>query len=76
MLEEDDQLTFAQFSKLNKTLAVFLEAVRMYPAGHSMIRTCNEHTVLKVSSPSNFLDQYVLPKDSLVIVDVIGIREL
>lgn len=75
VIEEDGELGFAQYDKLPRTLAAFIEASRLYPAGHVAIRECTEDTVLKVpSSDQGGSADMVMPKGSTVILDFIGMR--
>lgn len=74
VVDEDGEL---QYSKLPRTLAVFLEASRMYPAAQIGIRECLEDTTLKLQlSEDGPPSDVVMPKGSVVIVDFIGMRKL
>jgi cytochrome P450 len=77
VVEEDGELNFPQYNKLPKTLAVFLETSRMYPAGQLGIRECLEDTTLKLQlSEDGSPSDVVMPKGSTVIIDFIGMRKL
>jgi len=77
VVEEDGTLDFPQYSKLPRTLAVFLETSRLYPAGHLGIRECLQDTTLKLQlSEDGPLSDVVMPKGSEVIIDFIGMRKL
>jgi cytochrome P450 len=76
VIEEDGTLDFPQYSKLTRTLAVFLETSRLYPAGHLGIRECVQDTTLKLQlSEDGPLSDVVMPKGSEVIIDFIGMRK-
>ncbi|KAJ6595776.1 cytochrome P450 [Mycena vulgaris] len=67
---------FDDYSKLDKVLAVFYEAARMFPAGHALIREATEDTVLNVPNPvgeegSNTIH---IPKGTKIIVDMVGVQ--
>jgi cytochrome P450 len=77
VVEEDGELGFPQYSKLPRTLGVFLETSRMYPAGQIGIRECVEDTTLKLQlSEDGPPSDVVMPKGSTVIIDFIGMRKL
>ncbi|KAJ7064839.1 cytochrome P450 [Mycena amicta] len=42
---------FEDYGKLDKVLAIFYEAARMFPAGHVLIREASEDTILQVPNP-------------------------
>ncbi|KAF9010234.1 cytochrome P450 [Cyathus striatus] len=64
------------YSKLNKVLAVFYEALRMFPAGHVMIREASEDTVLNIPNPpgEEGSTSMPIPKGVQVVVDMIGVQ--
>ncbi|KAG8849069.1 hypothetical protein FRB91_010277 [Serendipita sp. 411] len=76
VLREDGALTLSSYSKLTYTLYCFLEASRMFPAGHVAIRTCLEDTVIDIPSTKETASptRLVLPKNSEVIVDMVGLH--
>ncbi|KAG8761432.1 hypothetical protein FRC14_003845 [Serendipita sp. 396] len=76
VLREDGALTLSSYSKLTYTLYCFLEASRMFPAGHVAIRTCLEDTVIDIPSTkeTDSPTRLVLPKNSEVIVDMVGLH--
>ncbi|KAJ7686679.1 cytochrome P450 [Mycena rosella] len=59
---------FDDYSKLDKVLAIFYEAARMFPAGHALVREATEDTVLTGSST------IPIPKGTQVMVDMIGVQ--
>ncbi|KAG8833850.1 hypothetical protein FRC17_009967 [Serendipita sp. 399] len=77
-IREDGALSMDSYSKLTHTLHCFLEASRLYPAGHVAIRTCLEDTVLNLAptttTESGAATRLVLPKNSEVIVDMVGVH--
>jgi cytochrome P450 len=66
------------YAKLNKVLAVFYEALRMFPSAFVLMREATEDTVLKMPDPSGQegTTSFAIQKGVNVIVDLIGIREL
>ncbi|KAF7325930.1 hypothetical protein MKEN_00443900 [Mycena kentingensis (nom. inval.)] len=42
---------FEDYGKLDKVLAIFYEAARMFPAGHVLIREALEDTIIQVQNP-------------------------
>ncbi|KAJ7158318.1 cytochrome P450 [Mycena crocata] len=67
---------YEDYSKLDKVLAVFYEAARMFPAGHVLIREATEDTVLKVPNPvgEEGSKTIPIPKGTQVTVDMIGVQ--
>ncbi|KAF8155579.1 cytochrome P450 [Crassisporium funariophilum] len=47
----DRDPTLEDYPKLEKVLAVFYEALRMFPAGHILIREATEDTTLQIPNP-------------------------
>jgi cytochrome P450 len=77
VVEEDGELGFPQYSKLPRTLAIFFETARLYPAGQLGVRECLEDTTLKLQhSEDGPPSDVVMPKGSVVVVDFIGMRKL
>lgn len=77
---DNGALNFETYASLVKTRSVFVEAVRMYPAGSVLIRETREDTILQVPSGTdangNLIEQAVpIPKGTCVIGDMVGIRE-
>ncbi|KIM45804.1 hypothetical protein M413DRAFT_440842 [Hebeloma cylindrosporum] len=64
--------TLEDLPKLTHTLACFQEALRLYPAGQTLTRETAEDIHVKVSNPS--ASTMVLPKGSLMMIDMIGIH--
>ncbi|KAG6898860.1 hypothetical protein C0993_003485, partial [Termitomyces sp. T159_Od127] len=69
---------YEDYPNLNKVLAVFYEALRMFPAGHILIREATEDTVLQIPNPlgQEGTTPFPVPKGVQVMVDMIGVREL
>ncbi|EAU82330.1 hypothetical protein CC1G_06640 [Coprinopsis cinerea okayama7 len=67
---------FEDYNSLNKVLAVFYEALRLFPAGHVMFRQATKDTVLRVQNPPGEEGTYPLPlpKGSMVVVDMVGVQ--
>ncbi|KAF8649606.1 hypothetical protein AX16_005697 [Volvariella volvacea WC 439] len=67
---------FSDYAKLNKVLAVFYEALRMFPAGHVLIREATEDTILNIPKPPGQEGSTSLPiaKGAQVIVDMVGVQ--
>ncbi|KAF8637847.1 hypothetical protein AX17_002473 [Amanita inopinata Kibby_2008] len=63
-------------SKLDKVVAVFLEALRLYPAANLMIRQASEDTVLTIPNPLGQEGTTTLPigKGVWISCDVIGLQ--
>ncbi|KAG6841505.1 hypothetical protein C0991_010363 [Blastosporella zonata] len=67
---------YEDYSSLNKVLAVFYESLRMFPAGHIMIREATEDTVLQIPNPAGQegTTPFPVPKGVQVMVDMVGIQ--
>ncbi|KAJ7185585.1 cytochrome P450 [Mycena filopes] len=67
---------FEDYSKLDKVLAIFYEAARMFPAGHALVRMAAEDTVLTVPNPVGEEGSRTvpIPKGTEVICDMIGVQ--
>ncbi|THU93650.1 cytochrome P450 [Dendrothele bispora CBS 962.96] len=77
---------FEDYPKFVKTASCFFEALRMFPAGHVMVRKATEDTVLNVPPPRNQDQQdqqdtsesklipMPIPKGTDVIIDMIGVQ--
>ncbi|KAJ7033726.1 cytochrome P450 [Mycena alexandri] len=67
---------FDDYSKLDKVLAIFYEAARMFPAGHVLIRMAAEDTVLTVPNPVGEEGSRTIPipKGTEIICDMIGVQ--
>ncbi|KAJ7512690.1 cytochrome P450 [Mycena galericulata] len=67
---------FDDYSKLDKVLAIFYEAARMFPAGHTLIREATEDTVLTIPNPvgDEGSKTIPIPKGTQVMVDMIGVQ--
>ncbi|KDR80361.1 hypothetical protein GALMADRAFT_242750 [Galerina marginata CBS 339.88] len=67
---------YDDFLKLDKVLAAFYEALRMFPAGHVLIREASEDTVLHVPNPLGEEGSTAIPvqKGFQVVVDMVGVQ--
>ncbi|KAJ7108469.1 cytochrome P450 [Mycena epipterygia] len=67
---------FDDYSKLDKVLAIFYEAARMFPAGHALVREATEDTVLTIPNPVGQEGSTAvhIPKGTQVIVDMVGVQ--
>ncbi|KAF8966623.1 cytochrome P450 [Flammula alnicola] len=72
-----DPVRIRDYAKLDKVLAVFFEALRMFPSGHILIREAFEDTMLQIPNPpgEEGTTTIPVPKGVQVIVDMVGIRE-
>ncbi|KAI0064327.1 cytochrome P450 [Artomyces pyxidatus] len=72
---KDRDPAFEDFGKLEKVLSVFLESLRLYPAGYIMIRAPLEDTVLNVPN-FNSEGTHAIPiqKGTQVVVDMVGVQ--
>ncbi|KAJ6488011.1 cytochrome P450 [Mycena sanguinolenta] len=70
----DRDPTFDDYSKLNKVLATFYEASRMFPAGHTLIREATEDTVLTFPNPVGEDGHRAvhISKGTQIMLDMIG----
>ncbi|KIM25188.1 hypothetical protein M408DRAFT_331296 [Serendipita vermifera MAFF 305830] len=76
VIEENPQFDFSLSSQLSYITSIFLEAVRLYPAGEVGIRECLEDTMLRIP-PSDEKSPPVdvaMPKGSTVVVDFIAMQ--
>jgi len=67
--------TMEDYPKLNKVLSAFLEAIRMIPPVHVLIRESAEDTVLKIPKPvgQEGYTMLPIPKGTMVTSDTIGL---
>ncbi|KAF7318973.1 hypothetical protein HMN09_00233300 [Mycena chlorophos] len=69
---------FEDYGKLDKVLATFYEAARMFPAGHVMIREATEDTVLQIPNPVGsffaFLSTAHVLNWQQIVVDMVGLQ--
>ncbi|RDB29811.1 hypothetical protein Hypma_014185 [Hypsizygus marmoreus] len=72
----DRDPTFDDYSKLDKVLAVFYEALRMFPAGNLLIREATEDTVLQIPNPpgQEGTTAFPVPKGLQIVVDMVGVQ--
>ncbi|KAJ7634807.1 cytochrome P450 [Roridomyces roridus] len=67
---------YDDYSKLDKVLAVFYEAGRMFPAGYGLAREAVEDTVLTIPNPvgEEGSKTIPIPKGTEVMLDMIGVQ--
>ncbi|KAJ3973688.1 cytochrome P450 [Lentinula raphanica] len=67
---------FDDYHKLNKVLAAFFEAVRLFPSGHLIIREAREDTVIQVPNPrgQEGATSLTVPKGQAVVIDMVGVH--
>ncbi|KAJ7590446.1 cytochrome P450 [Mycena floridula] len=67
---------FEDYANLIKVLSSFYEALRMFPAGHLMIREATEDTVLQIPNPpgEEGTTAMPIPKGVQIVVDMIGVQ--
>ncbi|KAG6918369.1 hypothetical protein DXG01_015021 [Tephrocybe rancida] len=72
----DRDPTFSDYPKLNKVLATFYEALRLFPAAYLMLREAAEDTILNLPSPVGQHGNTALAvhKGTIVVLDLIGIQ--
>lgn len=68
--------TMEDSDKLDKVVAAFYEALRLFPAGALMIRETTEDTILNIPNPPEIGGTKAVPlrKGSQVTVDMVGVR--
>ncbi|KAK0458100.1 uncharacterized protein EV420DRAFT_1546522 [Desarmillaria tabescens] len=66
---------FEDYTKLEKVLAVFYEDIRMFPAGHVLIREAAKDTVIDVPKPvgQECTIPIPIPKGFQIVVDMVGV---
>ncbi|KAK0220432.1 cytochrome P450 [Armillaria fumosa] len=77
VLSDHSDPRFEDHAKLEKVLAVFYEAVRMFPPGHVLIReAAKDSAVINVPKPigQEGTTPIPIPKGSQVVVDMVGIQ--
>ncbi|KAF9261363.1 cytochrome P450 [Marasmius fiardii PR-910] len=67
---------FEDYNSLNKVLAAFYEALRLFPAGYMLIRSTEEDTVVPIPNPrgQDGTQTCPIPKGIWVVVDMIGVH--
>ncbi|KAK7034506.1 hypothetical protein VNI00_012353 [Paramarasmius palmivorus] len=67
---------FEDYNNLNKVLGAFYEALRMFPAGHVLIRSPTEDTTMEIPNPrgQDGIQIQPVPKGLYVTVDMVGIQ--
>ncbi|KLO18993.1 cytochrome P450 [Schizopora paradoxa] len=65
------ETSYEDYPKLDKVLACFLEACRLFPAGAFLIRDTTEEVRLR-STTGGLLSTMTLPEGTRVVVDMIG----
>ncbi|KAL0572355.1 hypothetical protein V5O48_009611 [Marasmius crinis-equi] len=70
----DRDPTFADYNDLNKVLAAFFEALRLFPPAYMMIRAATEDIVLDIPKPrgEEGVQPCHVPKGVWTVVDMIG----
>ncbi|KAK1216268.1 hypothetical protein PQX77_021104 [Marasmius sp. AFHP31] len=68
---------FGDYHSLNKVLAAFFEALRLFPAAYILIREPSDDFVLDIPNPrgQEGTQPCPLPKGTWTLVDMIGLRE-
>ncbi|KAK0474149.1 cytochrome P450 [Armillaria novae-zelandiae] len=76
ILSDQTEPIFEDYTKLDKVLAVFYEAMRMIPPGHLMIREATKDTVIQVPRPvgEEGTISMPIPKGFKIIADMVGIQ--
>ncbi|KAK0452607.1 cytochrome P450 [Armillaria borealis] len=76
VLSDHPDPRFEDHTKLEKVLAVFYEALRMFPPGHVLIREAAKDTVINVPKPvgQEGTIPIPIPKGFQVMVDMVGIQ--
>uniref|UniRef100_A0A0W0GCJ7 Cytochrome P450 n=1 Tax=Moniliophthora roreri TaxID=221103 RepID=A0A0W0GCJ7_MONRR len=76
-------IEFEDYAKLNKVVSAFIEAVRLIPGGHVLIREAAEDTILEIPTDPRFDSEgaklgrkQTIPvkKGTEVVVDMIGLH--
>ncbi|KAG6829041.1 hypothetical protein H0H87_012774, partial [Tephrocybe sp. NHM501043] len=72
----DRDPVYEDYNALNKVLAAFYESLRLFPAGHILVRQATKDTVLQVPNPAgqDGTTSFPVPKGMQVLVDMIGIQ--
>ncbi|KAF8068982.1 cytochrome P450 [Lyophyllum atratum] len=72
----DRDPVFEDYSRFEKVLAVFYEALRMFPAGFILIREATEDTVIQIPNPpgQEGTTPFPVPKGVQIMVDMIGVQ--
>jgi len=67
---------FEDYNNLNKVLAAFFEALRLFPSGHIMIRQASEDTVVQMPNPRGQEGTIAVPiaKGQVVVIDMVGVQ--
>ncbi|KAG2154041.1 cytochrome P450 [Suillus clintonianus] len=71
---ENGEITFEDYSKLDKALAAFYEAIRMFPSGVYLIREAKQDTVLNLSGIGEEPKLLPVAKGTHVVVDMVGVH--
>ncbi|KAF8168572.1 cytochrome P450 [Pholiota molesta] len=72
-----NQQALTDYPKLDKVLAAFYEALRMYPTAYVMIREATKDTVLKVPSGPRDEEGTIIvpiPQGMKIMVDMVGVQ--
>ncbi|KAK1217172.1 hypothetical protein PQX77_020180 [Marasmius sp. AFHP31] len=67
---------FSDYNNLNKVLATFFEALRLFPAAYIMIRRPKEDFVLDIPNPRDQegTQPFPIPKGTWAVIDMVGIH--
>ncbi|KAG1739195.1 cytochrome P450 [Suillus paluster] len=71
---ENGEITFDDYSKLDKALAAFYEGVRMFPSGVYLMREAKQDTVLNLSGIGEEPKMLPILKGTYVVVDMVGLH--
>ncbi|KAF8914778.1 cytochrome P450 [Mucidula mucida] len=76
LLDGRTEPTVEDYTRLDKVLAVFYEALRMFPAGHLLIREATKDTVLQIPNPlgQDGFTSLPVPKGGQIVVDMVGVQ--
>jgi len=76
VIGHDRDPLFEDYNKLTKVLSAFYEALRMFPAGHLMIREATEDTVIQIPNPPGEEGSTAVPvlKGVQIVVDMVGVQ--
>ncbi|KAJ2933973.1 hypothetical protein H1R20_g3142, partial [Candolleomyces eurysporus] len=72
----DRKPTYEDYDKLDKVLAAFYEALRLFPSGHLMFRRATKDTTLRIPRPLGQEGSETIPvaKGTTVVIDMVGVQ--
>lgn len=72
----DRKPAFEDYENLDKVLSLFIEALRMFPAGHIMFRQATKDTTVQLPRPTGQegFEALPLPKGTLFCIDMVGLQ--